>query len=235
MPKNKIVTVEDIALRNVDECLPYENNPRHNEQAVDAVATSIKEFGFNIPIILDENDVIVTGHTRILAAKKLGMKQVPTISADHLTEDQIRAFRIADNRLAENSTWDEDLLVKELSLLNESSFGLDLTGFSEDELACYDLDLDVSAAGLDDLVMPEDKEVGAEEDPETDGTETEKSSLKASRRIGISVGGYKLFVSKEQFHEWETSNLEKYGSKADLIRSIAERLGLPEAEFDQNT
>ena len=115
-----------IEYRNIDEIKPYENNPRNNDDAVDFVANSIKEFGFKVPIIVDENDVIVTGHTRLKAAKKLNLKKVPVIKADDLTEEQIKAFRIADNKVSEYSTWDLSKLDLELEDidLDMSNFGL---------------------------------------------------------------------------------------------------------------
>lgn len=97
---------------------PYKNNPRKNDQAVDAVAASIKEFGFKIPIIIDKNGVIVAGHTRLKAAKKLGLDKVPVIRATDLTYEQVRAFRLADNKVGELSGWKIDKLVKELSEIN---------------------------------------------------------------------------------------------------------------------
>ena len=103
-----------IIYKKIDEVIPYENNPRKNDEAVDYVAKSIKEFGFKVPIIIDKNNVIVTGHTRLKAAKQLGLKEVPTIMADDLTEEQIKAFRLADNKVAEFAEWDDDLLKIEL-------------------------------------------------------------------------------------------------------------------------
>ena len=103
-----------IIYKKIDDVIPYENNPRKNKEAVDYVAKSIKEFGFKNPIIIDKNNVIVAGHTRVLAAKKLGLKEVPTIMADDLTDEQIKAFRLADNKVAEFAEWDEDLLKLEL-------------------------------------------------------------------------------------------------------------------------
>ena len=90
---------------NVEELKPYENNPRNNDDAVEAVAASIREFGFKVPIIIDENGVIIAGHTRLKAAQRLGMEKVPVIQADDLTEQQVRAFRLADNKVAELATW----------------------------------------------------------------------------------------------------------------------------------
>lgn len=107
----------------VSELVPYENNPRNNEKAVEAVANSIREFGFKNPIIVDRQKVIVSGHTRRLAALKLGLDQVPVVYADDLTEDQIKAFRLADNRVAEMAAWDEDLLKEEMAKAIDFEFG----------------------------------------------------------------------------------------------------------------
>lgn len=96
----------------------YENNPRKNEKAVDAVANSINSFGFKVPIIIDKNNVVVAGHTRLLACKKLGIEEVPCVIADDLTEDQIKAFRIADNKTAEIAEWDFDKLKTELGSID---------------------------------------------------------------------------------------------------------------------
>lgn len=94
---------------------PYPNNPRKNDKAVDAVAASIREFGFKVPIITDKDGVIIAGHTRLKAAEKLGLETVPVIVASDLTEEQAKALRLADNKTAELAEWDPDLLLKELS------------------------------------------------------------------------------------------------------------------------
>lgn len=121
-----------ITYRKVDELVPYAKNPRKNKEAVDYVARSIKEFGFKNPIIIDKDDTIVAGHTRLLAAKKLKMEEVPCITADDLTEEQIRAFRLADNKTGEFAEWDDDLLGQELAQIFDidmESFGF----FADDE------------------------------------------------------------------------------------------------------
>lgn len=120
-----------IVEKKISEIKEYENNPRNNDNAVDKVAASIKEFGFKIPIIIDKNNVIVCGHTRVKAALKLGMKTVPSIVADDLNDEQIKAFRIADNKVSEFSTWDFEKLEKELAGLDfdMSGFGMDKASF----------------------------------------------------------------------------------------------------------
>ena len=104
----------NIVLKRLAEISPYENNPRKNDEAVKYVAESIKNFGFKQPIVVDRNNTIVAGHTRYKAAKKLNLKEVPCIVADDLTEEQVKAFRLADNKVAEKAEWDFDLLFGEL-------------------------------------------------------------------------------------------------------------------------
>ena len=116
-----------IILKSVDEIIPYANNPRRNDKAVDAVAESIKQFGFKQPIVIDGGGVVVCGHTRLKAAKKLGIKTVPCIVAEDLTPEQIKAYRLADNKTAELAEWDMELLPLELDDLQE--FDMTLFGF----------------------------------------------------------------------------------------------------------
>lgn len=97
---------EKIVMMFTDELIPYNNNPRVNEGAVDAVANSIEEFGFRNPIIVDKNNVIIAGHTRLKASKKLGLKKVPVIVADDLTDEQANALRLVDNKTNELAEWD---------------------------------------------------------------------------------------------------------------------------------
>ena len=132
----------NIIEKKITEIKEYEKNPRKNDEAVKYVTASIKEFGFKVPVIIDKDNVIVAGHTRVRAAKELGMKTVPCIVADDLTEEQIKAFRLADNKVSEFSLWDFELLNGELEELGEfdmSNFGfnpiedVDLDDFFEDK------------------------------------------------------------------------------------------------------
>ena len=124
-----------IKLAEISNIKPYENNPRKlSEQAIQKVAMSLKEYGFRQPIVVDKNMVIVAGHTRYRASKKLGLKQVPISVIDNLSEEQINAYRIADNRTAEESEWDNELLKMEIKDLEAKDFKLDLLGFNEDQL-----------------------------------------------------------------------------------------------------
>lgn len=118
----------------IDELKTYDNNPRRiPEEAVKAVGNSIREFGFKVPVIIDNDNVIVAGHTRIMAARELGLKEIPCIVADDLTREQIKAFRLADNKTSELSGWDFEKLDKELAELemDMSMFGFEVPDFSE--------------------------------------------------------------------------------------------------------
>ena len=116
---------------DIDQVIPYDKNPRKNNEAVEYVKNSIAQFGFKVPIVVDKNNVIVCGHTRYKAAKELKLKNIPCVKADDLTDEQIRAYRLADNKVSEFSEWDEDLLTEELeSLLDFDMLSL---GFFDDE------------------------------------------------------------------------------------------------------
>lgn len=123
-----------IEYKSLDEIVPYINNPRNNEAAVDRVAASIKEFGFNVPLVLDSENVIITGHTRYKAARKLCLDKVPCIYAEGLTKAQIKAYRIADNKVSEFASWDDEMLAIEFEQLQEMAFDMEKTGFDMDEI-----------------------------------------------------------------------------------------------------
>jgi ParB-like chromosome segregation protein Spo0J len=116
-----------VEMMQIDKRIPYARNPRRNDAAVDAVAASIKEFGFRQPIVVDEDMVILVGHTRFKAARKLGLQEVPVHVATGLADAQKKAYRIADNRLNEIAEWDNDLLELELEDLRMADFDLALT------------------------------------------------------------------------------------------------------------
>lgn len=127
--------MKDIRLIPISEIKLYENNPRKNKAAVDKVAASLCEFGWKQPIVVDKDYTIIVGHTRLLAAKKLKMKEVPVVVADDLTPEQVRAYRLADNKTAEFSEWDFDLLTQELDSIVDidmSDFGFDFS-LADDE------------------------------------------------------------------------------------------------------
>ena len=124
----------NIVYKKVDDLIPYDNNPRNNDEAVDYVAKSIDEFGFKVPCVVSSDGVLITGHTRLKACKKLGIEEVPCIVADDLTEEQVKAFRIADNKVSEIATWDMEKLNIELD----------------------NIDIDMSEFGFNDMQIQED-------------------------------------------------------------------------------
>ena len=138
-----------IVYKNIQDLREYENNPRNNDNAVAAVAASINEFKFRQPIVIDAAGVIIAGHTRVKAAKQLGLQTVPCVVADDLTDAQIRAYRLADNKTAEIAEWNFDKLEEELA-----------------ELAA--IEFDMTAFGFDDLELDEPREVTEDEPPEVD-------------------------------------------------------------------
>ena len=156
----------NIVYKKVEELIPYVNNPRDNQNAIDKVASSIKNFGFKVPLVIDSQNEIITGHTRLLASKKLGIEEVPVIVADDLSEAQVKAFRIADNKVSEYAEWNEDLLKIEMDTLKELDFDLLDTGFEEFEIDALELkfeefeDLeDAEADLLNDYEEPDKKEL----------------------------------------------------------------------------
>lgn len=146
-----------IVNKSLDELIPYENNPRNNENAVDAVMNSIREFGFKVPIVVDKENVIVAGHTRWEAAKRLGLESVPCIIADDLTDEQVRAFRLADNKTSELAGWDFRLLEEELDRLelDMSQFGFKIA----DDIDIDSFFSDTEPTNEDESVKDEPKKI----------------------------------------------------------------------------
>lgn len=123
--------IKEIKIRDLK---PYKNNPRFNDDAVDKVVASIKEFGWKVPVVIDKEGVVIAGHTRLRAAEKLGIEKVPCIIADDLTDEQVKAFRLVDNKTAEIAGWDITKLANELSVINVidmQKFGFEANEFDE--------------------------------------------------------------------------------------------------------
>ena len=145
-----------VKMRPINELIPFEKNPRKN-QKVGKIAQSIKEYGFTQPIVVDEEDVVIIGHTRLMASKELELKKVPVVT-QKLNDEQIKALRIADNRLNEDSEWDYFLLGDELKELLDLQFDLELTGFEKTELEnLLDFDTENEDLEFNDLVVEQDK------------------------------------------------------------------------------
>lgn len=173
---------------------PYEKNPRNNKDAVDYVVNSIKEFGFKVPLVIDKDNVIVCGHTRYLACKKLGIEEVPCVVADDLTEEQIKAYRLADNKVSEMATWDYELLNEELDDI--LGFDMSLYGFDSDE----DIELDIEH---------ETKE-------NAESIETQNYLVCGQYRVPITEEEQKMFSDK--FEEY----LDDYGTAYGFVRKVFE-------------
>ncbi|MCL2646866.1 MAG: DNA modification methylase [Phycisphaerales bacterium] len=149
-----------IELRSLDQIHPYSGNPRQNDEAVDAVAASLKEFGFRQPIVVDAEGVIIVGHTRFKAAQKLGLAQVPVHVATDLTPAQVKAYRLADNATNEIAEWDYELLPIELSALKDMNFELGLLGFDQEELSqIMSGDVQQGLTDPDDVPAPPDEAI----------------------------------------------------------------------------
>ena len=157
----------EIVNKKTEELIPYDKNPRKNDEAVDYVANSIKEFGFKVPIVIDKDNVIVAGHTRLKASKKLKLKEVPCIIADDLTDEQIKAFRLADNKVSELANWDFPTLNEELE----------------------DIDIDMEQFGFEDLEIEEEQEIIEYEEDLFDDIE------KLDKHYGVPYQGNKSRIA----------------------------------------
>jgi ParB-like chromosome segregation protein Spo0J len=142
----------EIVYKKVSDLIPYANNARtHSDSQVNQIISSMKEFQFTNPILTDGDNCIIAGHGRLMAARKMGMESVPTVELSHLSPAQKKAYIIADNKLALNAEWDEELLALEFADLEAIDFDLELTGFSLDEIEALDFDNDNETEGLTDV------------------------------------------------------------------------------------
>lgn len=152
---------------DINKVKPYDKNPRNNDDAVEATANSIKEFGWQQPIVVDNDGVVIVGHTRLKAAKKLKLEQVPVTVADNLTDEQVKAYRLADNKTGELADWDDDLLTSELEELDNLDFDMGDFGFEElDEPDPQPKDENTDPVSIDDktvIIIESDDETKLEE------------------------------------------------------------------------
>lgn len=213
---------------SLDEIKPYDKNPRDNSAAIDAVARSIEEYGFRVPLVIDSECVIVTGHTRYEAAKKLKLEDIPCFVANDLTPEQIAAFRLVDNKTAELATWDFDLLAGEIATLAE--VGIDLTGFgwSSEEIDCLREVVQAEAMDSENITELASK-------IEADGI----NGVIVSKRfasghithdalsVRISVGEFNFFIATEDYRVFAEAIRKKnnYDRQA-IVYDLAERLGM---------
>ena len=154
--------VHNTVIKNINDLIEYDSNPReHTPEQVEQVANSIREFGWTMPILIDETNEIIAGHGRLMAGKQLGIKEVPCIVAQGWSDEQKKAYCIADNKLTENSTWSKDFLKLNLTNLYDNEFDLKLTGFSDDELSKLlpDFNIDEGLTDEDDVPTPPEEPV----------------------------------------------------------------------------
>ncbi len=202
------MTYQDIA-----SLVPYEFNPRDNAAAVESVANSIKLVGFIVPVVVDRNNVLVSGHTRVEAAKSLGLAEVPAIYADTLTEEQIIAFRLIDNKTAELAKWDFDLLAGEIR-----KTGIDLVefGWSRNELDC-----------LSDVVQDDCLSAAALVTAEA-GERQRRTERRAPNTARFVLGELVFFIPATEYRAWVDAIRNQHDfNEADIIADLKRRLQLP--------
>lgn len=225
MTEHNTPVTETVLLSTIQ---PYEHNPRDNADAIDAVAESIKNYGFLVPIVVDGEGVIVAGHTRYAASEKLGLEEVPIIRADHLTEEQTKAFRLIDNRTAELATWDFDMLADEISALTESGVDLVPFGWTSEEIDCLSQmvvdDCMAEAPDVDPLARRE------EGDGVNSAAQPNRRSSAVSRdpkSVRVAVGEINFFVDIEEYRDWAHEVRKANGhDMARITDDLAQRLGL---------
>ena len=182
-----------ITLMNIDDVIPYENNPRHNDEAVEMVAQSIKDFGFRYPILVDKNNVIISGHTRLKASYKLGLSKVPVMIADDLTDDKVKALRLVDNRTSEVASWDFDMLQKELDAI--------------------DMDMNDYKFDYDELMVGSEENIVEDNPPDPD----EENEPTAKRGDIWILGNHRLMCGDSTIEE-DVKKLMN-GRQADLLQT----------------
>lgn len=201
-----------IQMISPDKVIPYARNPRVNEHAIDKVAASLKEFGWKQPIVVDKDMVIIVGHVRHQAAKRLEMEHVPIVVAEDLTPEQVKAYRIADNRVGEESQWDDEFLALEFSELDTAEFNTDLLGFDEAEIESIHKALDEAATEIED---------GYTEDDDQDLDDVEEADTQAT------IGEYRFSIERQKYLDWMEEIKQSVGfEKENVIKELQKRLGL---------
>lgn len=198
---------------------PYEFNPRDNANAIESTANSIRTFGFLVPIVLDGQGSIVAGHTRHAAAHSLGLTEAPAIRAEHLTPEQIRQFRIIDNKVAELARWDFDLLAGEMQALATSGIDFTSHGFTQEEIDC-----------LGEVVADDCMSGGAMSD--MSATERQqRADRRAPSQTRFVCGEFVFFIPQDIYRGWASQLRNECDfDDAEISRRIKEMLQIPESE-----
>lgn len=168
----------------------YEYNPRDNDAAVDQVANSIRQFGFLVPCVIDDKGVLITGHTRVKAAIKIGVAEIPIIRASHLTPAQAKAFRLADNKLSELATWNTELLMAEMQQLSAVGYDISNLGWTEAEIDCLSALVSDDCLSTDDLVTQDE------------GERIAAAPRRAPQTTRIVIGDIVCFVPAANYRRW---------------------------------
>lgn len=202
---------------DINDVVPYDYNPRDNEKAIPAVAESIRNFGFIIPIVLDSNNILVAGHTRVEGAKLLGMTEVPAVRADHLTPEQVNAFRLIDNKVSELAMWDFDMLAGEINKLADTGINWTDFGWRQEEIDCLS------------EVVQEECLTGSE----SAAVAAESASSVQSRRAPVTarfvLGELVFFAPSNQYRTWIDGlrQLHDFNETA-MVEDVKRRLGMLE-------
>jgi hypothetical protein len=202
---------------DVHEIVPYQRNPRDNAEAVASVAASIKEFGFRIPIVVDNDNVIVCGHTRVEAAKSLGLSEIPATRADGLSQKQIDAFRLIDNKVSELARWDFDLLAGEIQALSDSGINMTEFGWTREELDCLSDVVAADCLSTDGLISLEDRE------------RNQRTERRAPSTARFVLGELVFFIPAADYRQWVDAlrGLHDFREE-DIIADLKQRLGIVE-------
>jgi len=229
--KDKIKQVD------ISNLIPYNQNPKkHPDSQIDKIASSIKKFGFTVPILIKGDNEIIAGHGRVEAAKKLGIDEVPAIVRDDLTDAEAKAFRLADNKLAE-SDWDEDLLTVELEELEEADFDLELTGFDSNEIEEFNIEEEDDKKYTDKIEVPT-YEPKREEKPSIEELldkkrfkelikKIEESNIDEDKKEFLKLTAYRHIV-------FDYENIaEFYAHESEEVQELMEDLTLVLIDYDK--
>lgn len=213
--RNNLSARINLEYRDISDLKNYDFNPRDNGPAIESVANSIKTFGFLIPVVVDQDNILIAGHTRVAAATSLGMSEVPVVQVGHLSEDEINAFRVIDNKVAELAKWDFDLLAGEISKLQGSGLTLTDFGYTREELDCLTDVVADDCMNTEGLVDVEARE------------RLRRAERRAPATARFVLGELVFFIPATEYREWVNGvrTLNDYNEQ-DIIADLKRRLGI---------
>ena len=224
-------------MRDIDDLIPYINNARtHSDEQINQVASSIKEFGFMNPVIISDDNGILAGHCRVMAAKKLGIKEVPCMQESHLTEAQKKAYILADNKLAENAGWDMDLVRIELEDLKLVNFDISIIGFDEKELIQIEGNDEQEESNYTNVINTPQYEITGENPPLVQCCDNEKTEDLIREIEMSSVSADEKAFLKKAAHRHDVFNYQKiaeyYAAASPEMQELMEKSALVIIDFD---